>query len=98
MSEWRTPVKDDPDANVSLWADGAITFASVSDTSGSFYDHMDPPQARVLAAALIAAADEAESDQSDQPKGRGIPSVPPDDFNAMLEAGQTVIANRKDRG
>jgi len=28
----------------------------------------------------------------------GIPSVPPDDHNEMIEAGQTVIANRKDRG
>ena len=74
MSEWPTPLEYDPTANVTFWATNTVTFASdrgkgIPDTSGSYYDHMDPPQARVLAAALIAAADEAESDQSDQPKG-----------------------------
>ena len=67
MSEWPTPLTYDSDATVNRWADGGITFASdrgkgIPDTSGSYYDHMDPPQARVLAAALIAAADEAESE------------------------------------
>lgn len=69
MSEWPTPVEYDSDARVILWAAATITFASHRGVYLRGRHHMDPPQARVLAAALIAAADEAESDQSDQPKG-----------------------------